>query len=128
MNRRLAEHNNKCRSMRPVLFGYYPPSNERNGPTPGASNASTGDLATNDLGPSLALSMIRPGEKVPYWHILECLVHLELADVAANSHPVLGIVPGARSGVQVPRQPCVDCEYGQPSRAFNAHSWLPRWL
>ena len=110
INRRLAEHNHKCDSSRLVLLSFYPPPNETNEPTPGASDESTGDLATNDSQPALALSMIRPGEKVPYSCALERLIHLELADVAANSHPVLGIVPGAQSDVQVPRQPCVDCK------------------
>ena len=111
MNRRLAEHNNKCRSSRPALLNFYP-TPETNEPTPGASDESTGELATNanPSQPNLTLSMIQPGEKSLYSHMLERLVHLELSDIAANSHPALGIISGGRTGVQMPRRPCADCK------------------
>ena len=112
MNRRLAEHNNKCGSSHPILINFYPTPDETNEPTPGASDESTGEPATDvhHSQPNLTLSMIRPGEKLLYSHMLECLVHLELSDIAANSHPALGIVPGGRTGAHIPRRPCVDCE------------------
>ena len=104
INRRLAEHNHRCRTLRPVLLGYYP--------TPDATIED--ELDANDASdrePDLALSTIKPGTKVPYARVLERLVHLELADVAANSHPTLGIVTGGRLGANRPRTPCVDCKY-----------------
>ncbi|KAM5536160.1 hypothetical protein V8D89_010170 [Ganoderma adspersum] len=89
MNRCLAEHNNKCGSSCPVLLSFYPPPNKTNELTPG-------DLTTNNSEPTLALSMIRPGKKLLYLCTLECLIHLELVDLTANSHPI-------------PRRPCIDC-------------------
>lgn len=106
INRRLAEHNHRCRSLRPVLLGYCPTPSATIEDEPDANEASDSEPAA-----SLALSTIRPSTKVPYASVLERLVHLELADVAANNHPTLGIVTGRRLGVNRQRIPCVDCKY-----------------
>ena len=42
--------------------------------------------------------------------MLEDLVHLELADMAANMLPTGVIMPGQRLGVIQERTPCIDCE------------------
>ncbi|PIL25422.1 hypothetical protein GSI_13312 [Ganoderma sinense ZZ0214-1] len=90
MNRRTAEHLHNCPSGRPVLLGYYPRP-------PNATDAE------------LSLARIKPGRKVPFARMLEELVHLQLADVAANADPSGVVVPGQRLGANQARRPCIDC-------------------
>ncbi|KAI1796703.1 hypothetical protein LXA43DRAFT_879118 [Ganoderma leucocontextum] len=90
LNRRMAEHLHNCPSGRPILLGYYPRQR-------GADQAE------------LSLARIRPGMKVPFAGMLEDLVHLELADMAANALPSGAVIPGERLGVNKRRSTCVDC-------------------
>lgn len=96
LNRRYSEHLRNCPALQPVLLGYFPPS-------PGDEN------------PNLGVGRIIPGNKLPYIHLVEKLVHLELADVATNAPYLHQLFPqsasgGQRLGVTPQRIPCPSCE------------------
>ena len=94
MARQWGEHRRRCPLLQPTLLGYFP----SNGETPGDLDAG----------------VVNPGGKTtPNSHLLECIVHKELADIAVNA-PYLspnGNSGGLGLGATQTRAPCPSCEY-----------------
>ena len=93
MSRRWGEHCRRCPLLQPTLLGYFP----SNGETPNDLDAGI----VNPGGPVTASS-----------HLLERVVHRELADVAVHA-PYLspnGNTGGLFLGVAQTRGPCPSCE------------------
>ena len=82
--RRFREHRHRCPSLDYKLLGYYPP-----------------------IAPPPSSPVVR------YCDRLERLVHIELADLAANSYP---------AGRTATRNKCADCQLNSPVYAFRAFS------
>ena len=99
MNRRTTEHFHNCPSGKPLLLDYYPR----------LASASQAELS---------LAQIKPGVKVPFADMLEELIHIKLADIAANALPSGAILSGQRLGVNRRRPPCVDCEWTSSASCF----------
>ena len=93
MARRWGEHRRRCHLLHPKLLGYFP----SNGETP------------NDLD----AGVVNPGgSKTPNSHLLERVVHKELADTAVHA-PYLspnGNTGGLGLGATQSRGPCPSCE------------------
>ncbi|TFK42697.1 hypothetical protein BDQ12DRAFT_719544 [Crucibulum laeve] len=108
--RRLDQWGKQCGSKEPIPRGFYPGTVEYEG---------TG---------SLVKGMVKPGDKTPWIHRLERLIHLELADLAATSvylelkWPNIEAIPensssslspsknGGKSAMgRIQMQPCPDC-------------------
>ena len=94
MARRWGEHRRRCPLLQPTLLGYFP----SNGETP------------NDLDAGI----VNPGGPItPSSHLLERVVHRELADLALHA-PYLspnGNTGGLFLGVAQTRGPCPSCAY-----------------
>ena len=94
MARRWGEHRRRCPLLQPTLLGYFP----SNGETPR-------DLDGGVVNPG--------GKTTPNSHLLERVVHKELADVAVHA-PYLspnGNSGGMGLGATQTRGPCPSCEY-----------------
>ena len=97
LTKRLAEWDKQCQSKQTHLRGFWPSTPEADG----------GNLARR---------RVRVGEPGPYCHRVERLVHLELADLAANTPYLNAAFPNVKggngngNGRATVRAPCPDCE------------------
>ena len=94
MARRWGEHRRHCSLLQPRLLGYFP----SNGETPADFDAGRVNSG---------------GKKTPNSHLLERVVHKELADVAVNA-PYLspnGNSGGLGLGATQTRGACPSCEF-----------------
>ena len=93
MVRRWGEHRRHCSLLRPKLLGYFPSNGE-----------TQSDLAAGRLNPST---------KTACSHLLENVVHRELADIAVHA-PYLspdGKTGGLNLGATQTRSACPSCEF-----------------
>jgi len=118
--RRMDQWQKQCFSQEHILRGHWP------GGLVGPPKCDTEEVIA-----SAAEGPATPGPKGPLCHLVERLVHLELADLVVNKqylHPgftLMGspdaplppkIEPKARAGkILFPRQQCTDCECPPPS-------------
>lgn len=97
LTKRIDEWGKQCKSKEPVLRGWYP-----------------GHVDPDEA--SLLKGRVQAGEKGPYCHRLERLVHLELADLVANKpyldpkFPNVDAPAGNGNGKKVDGK-CKDCKF-----------------